>query len=106
WLFYTVAVVCLLRKGKPFMAGVAMAYAALLRLFPGLLLLGPLLAGFEYARVRWWPARPLDRGEVPRPSRALRALGITAVLCALALAALGAKGYAQEMKELDEDRGA
>ncbi len=52
WLFYTVAVVCLLRKGRPFMAGVAMAYAALLRLFPGLLLIGPMLAAIEYARVR------------------------------------------------------
>ncbi|MBK7860123.1 MAG: hypothetical protein IPJ65_16215 [Archangiaceae bacterium] len=52
WLFYTVAVVCLLRKGKPFLAGVAMAYAALLRLFPGLLLIGPVLAAIEYARLR------------------------------------------------------
>jgi hypothetical protein len=50
WLFYTVAVVCLLKKGRPFLAGMSLAYATLLRLFPGLMLLGPLLAGFEYAR--------------------------------------------------------
>ncbi|MBL8954375.1 MAG: hypothetical protein JNK82_26595 [Myxococcaceae bacterium] len=60
WLFYTVAVVCLLRKGRPFMAGVAMAYAALLRLFPGLLLIGPVLAAAEYARLRL-----KARGDVP-----------------------------------------
>jgi hypothetical protein len=52
WLFYTVAVVCLLRKGKPFMAGVALSYAALLRLFPGLLVIGPVLAAIEYARLK------------------------------------------------------
>jgi hypothetical protein len=52
WLFYTVAVVCLLRRGKPFMAGAALAYASLLRLFPGLLVVGPVLAAVEYARLR------------------------------------------------------
>jgi len=38
WLFYLVAVVCLLTKGRPMLAGAALAYATLLRLFPGLLL--------------------------------------------------------------------
>lgn len=52
WLFYTVAVVCLARRGKPLMAGVALAYATLLRLFPGLLLAGPVLAAIHYARVQ------------------------------------------------------
>ncbi len=60
WLFYTVAVVCLLKKGKPFLAGMALAYATLLRLFPGLMLLGPLLAGFEYARRKLDWRSPLD----------------------------------------------
>jgi len=65
WLFYTVAVVCLLRKGRPFMAGVAMAYAALLRLFPGLLLIGPFLAAIEYARLRIKAGSSTARGDVP-----------------------------------------
>lgn len=51
WLFYTVAVVCLLKKEKFFLAGLSLAYAALLRLFPGLLAIGPLLAGVEYLRL-------------------------------------------------------
>jgi hypothetical protein len=50
WLFYTVAVICLLKKNKPGLAGAALAYAALLRLFPGLMLFGPLLAGAELFR--------------------------------------------------------
>jgi hypothetical protein len=65
WLFYTVAVICLFKKGRPFLAGVALAYAALLRLFPGLMLLGPLLAGFEYARRKLGWRSPSDF--VPAP---------------------------------------
>lgn len=51
WLFYTVAVVCLLKKEKFFLAGLSLAYCTLLRLFPGLLVVGPLLAGVEYVRL-------------------------------------------------------
>ena len=51
WLFYTVAVVCLLRKEKFLLAGLALSYATLLRLFPGLMVIGPLLAGIEWFRV-------------------------------------------------------
>lgn len=51
WLFYTVAVVCLLKKEKFLLAGLALAYATLLRLFPGLMVVGPLLAGIELFRV-------------------------------------------------------
>ncbi len=57
WLFYTVAVVCLLKKDKPVLAGASLAYATLLRLFPGLLAIGPFLAGVEYLRVN----KKLDR---------------------------------------------
>lgn len=38
WLFATVASICLMKKGRPFGAGVAIAVATLLRVFPGLLL--------------------------------------------------------------------
>ncbi len=51
WLFYTVATVCLLKKDRPFLAGASLSYATLLRLFPGLMVVGPLLAGIEYLRV-------------------------------------------------------
>jgi hypothetical protein len=51
WLFYTVAVVCLLKKEKWTLAGLALAYATLLRLFPGLLVVGPLFAGIELFRL-------------------------------------------------------
>ena len=50
WLFYLIATVCLLKKNRPGLAGAALAYTTLLRLFPGLLLLGPVLAAFEYWR--------------------------------------------------------
>ena len=46
-----IAVVCLLKKEKFFLAGLALSYATLLRLFPGLMVVGPLLAGLEYLRV-------------------------------------------------------
>ncbi len=44
WLFYTVAAVACLRKGRPLLAGAAFGYAALLRVFPVLLGAGPALA--------------------------------------------------------------
>jgi hypothetical protein len=52
WLFYTVAVVCLLKKEKWMLAGLALSYATLLRLFPGLMVIGPLLAGIELFRLQ------------------------------------------------------
>jgi hypothetical protein len=75
WLFYTTAGVCLLRKDRPFLAGVSLAYAALLRVFPALLLVGPLLAA-GVALVR---RRRLD----PRYAR----LGLGVVLGAALLVA-------------------
>ena len=45
WLFYMAASVCFMRKKMPFAAGAVLAYAMLLRLFPGFLFLGP---GFAF----------------------------------------------------------
>jgi hypothetical protein len=60
WLFYTVAGVCCLRKGRPALAGVALAYATLLRIFPLFVFLGPALwLGWRVGRERRW-----DRGMV------------------------------------------
>jgi hypothetical protein len=50
WVFYLVASICLLKKDKPYLGGAAFAYATLLRLFPGLVALGPVLAAVEYYR--------------------------------------------------------
>lgn len=50
WLFYLVASVCLLKKDKPFLGGVSFSYTVLLRLFPGLAVIGPALAAVEYFR--------------------------------------------------------
>ncbi|MGH7806224.1 MAG: hypothetical protein ACREQJ_17890, partial [Candidatus Binatia bacterium] len=44
WLFWMVAAVACLKLERPLLAGVALAYAALLRVFPGLLVAGPVLA--------------------------------------------------------------
>ena len=43
WLFYTVAAICCLRKERPVLGGAALAYATLLRVFPGFVFAGPLL---------------------------------------------------------------
>lgn len=43
WLCFTVLAVCCLRRGRPFAAGAALGYAALLRVFPVLLAAGPAL---------------------------------------------------------------
>ena len=50
WLFWMVGSVCLLKKDKPFLAGAFIAYATLLRLFPGLAIAGPLCAVIEIYR--------------------------------------------------------
>jgi hypothetical protein len=53
WLFYTVAAVCCFKKDRPLLAGMALSYAALLRVFPGFIFLGPLLAaGYHLVRTR------------------------------------------------------
>lgn len=57
WLFYTVAAICCLRKERPLLAGLALGYASLLRIFPLLIFTGPLLA----AAWELWRHRRLDR---------------------------------------------
>jgi hypothetical protein len=51
WLFFTVAAVVCLRRERPFLGGAALAYAALLRIFPVFLAAGPLaILGVELFR--------------------------------------------------------
>jgi hypothetical protein len=60
WLFWMVGSICLLKKDKPFLAGAFIAYATLLRLFPGLVILGPVCAFVEaYRREKRLDARLL-----------------------------------------------
>jgi hypothetical protein len=44
WLFFLVASICCLRKERPLLAGAALAYATLLRIFPVFIFAGPALA--------------------------------------------------------------
>ena len=76
WLFFTVAAVACLRRGRPFLGGAALAYAALLRIFPVFLAAGPaamLCAGLVRemrageGAIRYPPARRLRRRGCPPP---------------------------------------
>jgi hypothetical protein len=60
WLFWMGVGVCLMKKERPFWAGAALAYAALLRIFPGFLFVAPLIAlGYHYVKTRQWDRRLL-----------------------------------------------
>ena len=53
WVFWMAVAVVLLKKDKPFWAGAAISYAAMLRIFPGFMYVAPLIAGvIQYARTR------------------------------------------------------
>ncbi len=56
WLFYTVAAVACLRRERPLLGGLALGYAALLRIFPGFLAIGPLAGILAHAGPRMWRA--------------------------------------------------
>ena len=87
WLFFSVAAVACLRRGRPFLGGAALAYAALLRIFPVFLALGPaamLGAGL---------VREMRSGEGPFGARLRRALGSAALRGSL----VGALGPASRL---------
>jgi hypothetical protein len=64
WLFYTVAAVACLKKNRPGLGGLALGYAALLRIFPGLLAAGPVAA---IAAILWRERRDGLREGLRRP---------------------------------------
>jgi hypothetical protein len=72
WLFYTVAAVCCLKKERPALAGAALAYATLLRIFPVFVFVGPALA------LGWHLRR--ERRLEPRLARFFAAAAISGVL--------------------------
>src|SRR5262249_14806301 len=54
WIFWLVVTACLLKKGWHGAAGATFAYSTLLRIFPGVLLIGPVaLAGWHFWRHRY-----------------------------------------------------
>ncbi|MHB8873532.1 MAG: glycosyltransferase 87 family protein, partial [Myxococcaceae bacterium] len=87
WLFFTVAYVCLLKKERPLLAGLAIAYAATLRLFPVLMLVGPILAAIEILRAE----KRLDRRYLKLFGGA--ALGVALLLPASLLLSGGTETY-------------
>jgi hypothetical protein len=64
WLFYFVGSVCLVKKEKPFLGGVFLGYASLLRVFPSFCLAGPALVvaqqllGERAPGRPWWKPQP------------------------------------------------
>ncbi len=86
WIFWLVVTVCLLKKGWHGAAGATFAYSTLLRVFPGVLLVGPAaLAGWHF-----WRHRRLA------PSHRRMAAGgllTTAVLVLASLAIFGEGSY-------------
>jgi hypothetical protein len=98
WLFWTVLSACLARRGYPFLAGGSLATASLLRIFPGLL-----FAGWVVAAV----AHRLRRGRF-LPAHLQAFAGALAVGGALALVSAAAAGpgayadFARHMRQYQE----
>ena len=86
WLFYLVASVACLKVGRPLLGGLAIGYAALLRIFPGFLVTGPLLA----LAWQWWRTRKLDAADLRFFAGAALAV---LVLVPVSLPIVGVRGY-------------
>jgi hypothetical protein len=92
WLFYTVAAVACLKKGRPWLGGMALGYAALLRLFPGLLAAGPAVAVVSLV-LRDGLRAGLQRPEVKAHLRFLGGAALAAALLVpLSLPVVGGPG--------------
>ncbi len=82
WLFYMAASVACLKKGRPWLGGMALGYAAMLRVFPGLLAAGPAVAVIALATcdgLRNWRAG-LRRPEVQIHLRFLAGAALAAAI--------------------------
>lgn len=86
WLFFLVLSVCLLRKQYPKLAGAALVYAGLLRIFPGLVVVGLLVA------VGWTVYRKhkMSREQI---QMLIGGTASAAVLIAISMAVSGPKSY-------------
>ena len=92
WLFFLVASVCCLRKGRSLLGGLALGYATLLRVFPGFALLGPLLALALAARAHG----PMS--EATRPYRRLVAGVLLAAAALVPVSLWTAGGLAEGLR--------
>jgi hypothetical protein len=89
WLFYTAAAVACLKKGRPWLGGMALGYAAMLRIFPGLLAAGPAAAVVSLL-LRDGLRAGLQRPEVKAHLRFLGGAALaTALLVPVSLAVVG-----------------
>jgi hypothetical protein len=93
WLFYLVASICCLRKGRPMLGGAALAYSTLLRVFPGFVFLGPVLGLGYYV----YKHRRLE----PRYTRFL--MGAALATCFLVPLSLGVSGGVHGYKRFMEN---
>ncbi len=98
WLFYTVAAVACLRRQRPLLGGIAFGYAALLRIFPGFLVVGPAMAILVHAGPRLRRGLSLREALSAEPARShLRFLAgaalAVAVLVPASLAVAGPDSY-------------
>jgi hypothetical protein len=71
WLFYLVAGICFVRKERPLIGGFLLGYSALLRVFPVLLFIGPVLV---MARQLWGKPAPEAPWWKPEPVRTFKEL--------------------------------
>lgn len=90
WVFCLVAGLCALRKGRPFTGGALLAYAALLRLFPAALFVGPALAALAHL----WRTRAWHPGHVRLFAGAAVAVAL-AVPPALVISGDAGKGFVE-----------
>lgn len=100
WLVLSLVALCLLRKGRHLGAGVALTWAALLRLFPALLLAGPAINAVR----RIWQTRRLT---LSRPHRrlALGCLAALLVLGGLSMAHGGSRAWPRFFKNIIRHEG-
>jgi hypothetical protein len=86
WLFASIAGITLLRRERPFLAGLLLSYAVLLRIFPAFLVAGIGLGALGNA---WRVRRPVVSPELRR----LAAGGLLGVAVLLPLSALATGGF-------------
>lgn len=97
WLFFLVAGVCLLKKERPFSAGLSLAMAALLRVFPAVFLGVLLMAGL---------AEILRRRATRDGFRTWVGVGTAVVVvCGLSLISVGAGSWAGFAANLNKHAG-
>lgn len=94
WLFWMVAGLCALRRDRPMLGGAALAYSAMLRLFPAALFVGPALAALDQLR----RTKRIERASLRLFAGAALAVAVAAP-AALAVAGDGGAGFVANTKK-------